>query len=226
LNFGKYKEKRLKISKSKAYCGFMGIPNDLGLWWNIIRDPGRYAGKQMGFQSSLKLYYEASIIPISISLVLGVALILFGINAYAPWSSPFVRFGLLAAFIIGLVLMLWVLIPISIFVNAFIYHIVGKYILKAWNKSYEKTFVATLFGTLPQLFLSWLLPIPFINIFALMAIFVWGLIVLIISLSEQQKTSRINAFVTLIASVLLVLVPIMIFVALIGAIITPAASIL
>jgi len=204
----------------------MGFGNDLGLVWGIIRNPGKFAGKQMNYLSALKLYYEATIIPFILSLVVGIPIILLGVNIFLmPFSKTLISAGLTIAFIIGLVLSLWIMVPIGIFINAFIYQIVGKYILNAWNKDYEKTFVATLFGTLPEVFLYWLLLIPLLNAVALAAMVVWSLIVLIISLSLQQKTSRINAFVAIVASVLFVIIIAFLFMALLYSMIIPAVGI-
>ncbi|MFP3215154.1 MAG: hypothetical protein RXR32_01205 [Candidatus Micrarchaeota archaeon] len=205
----------------------MGFGNDLGLVWGIIRNPGKFAGKQMNYLSALKLYYEATIIPFILSLVVGIPIILLGVNIFLmPFSKTLISAGLTIAFIIGLVISLWIMVPIGIFINAFIYQIVGKYILNAWNKDYEKTFVATLFGTLPEVFLYWLLPIPLLNAVALAAMVVWSLIVLIISLSLQQKTSRINAFVVIVASVLFVIIIAFLFMALLYSMIIPAVGIM
>ena len=124
----------------------MGFGNDLGLVWGIIRNPGKFAGKQMNYLSALKLYYEATIIPFILSLVVGIPIILLGVNIFLmPFSKTLISVGLTIAFIIGLAISLWIMVPIGIFINAFIYQIVGKYVLNAWNKDYEKTFVATAF---------------------------------------------------------------------------------
>jgi len=205
----------------------MGFGNDLGLAWSIIKNPGKFAGKQMSYLSALRLYYEVTIIPFILSLVVGIPIILLGVNMFLmPFSDVLIGAGLTIAFIIGLILSLWIIVPIGIFINAFIYQIVGKYILNAWNKDYEKTFVATLFGTLPEVFLYWLLPIPLLNAAAVVAMVVWDLIVLTISLSLQQRTSRINAFVAIIASVIFVIIIAFLFMALIYSMIVPAVGIM
>jgi len=205
----------------------MGFGNDLRLAWGIIKNPGKFAGKQMNYLSALKLYYEFTIIPLILSLVVGIPIILLGVNMFLmPFSNLPIGAGLTLAFIIGLILSLWIIVPIGIFINAFIYQIVGKYILNAWNKDYEKTFVATLFGTLPEVFLYWLLPIPLLNVAAVVAMVVWDLIILTISLSLQQRTSRINAFVAIVASVLFVIIIAFLFMALIYSMIVPAVGIM
>jgi len=205
----------------------MGFGNDLGLAWSIIKNPGKFAGKQMSYLSALKLYYEVTIIPFILSLVVGIPIVLLGVNMFfMPFSNALIGAGLTIAFIIGLILSLWIIVPIGIFINAFIYHLVGKYILNAWNKDYEKTFVATLFGTLPEVFLYWLLPIPLLNVAAVVAMVVWSLIVLTISLSLQQRTSRINAFVAIVASVLLAIIIAFLFMILLYSMIVPAVGIM
>ncbi len=191
----------------------MGMVDDIRLWWNIITNPGKYAGKQMSIGSALKLYYEASIIPLILSLIVGLPIASHGMSLM-PFTSIFISSGVMLALVLSIIVSLWIIIPIFIFINAFIYHLIGKYVLNAWGKEYNKTFVATLFGALPQLLLYWLLAIPVIDIFAIIVIFVWGAIVLIASLALQQKTTRVNAFVTLIASGFFTLIIAMILISL------------
>jgi len=204
----------------------MGFGEDLRLWINIIKNPGKYAGKEMSIANALKLYYEASIIPFVLALVVGIPIVMYGTSTYLiPFSRTFVGMGMLAtlAYVVGLIVSLWIITPIGIFVDAFLYHIVGKYILNAWKRPYDNTFAAALFATLPMLFLYWLLPVPFINIFIMVIILVWSFIVLIISLALQQKTTRVNAFVAIIATIIFTLLAVMVFVALLEMALLPAA---
>ena len=57
------------------------------------------------------------------------------------------------------ILMFLVIIPISLFVTAFLYHIFGK-LFKVFSNPYSNTFTATVYGIVPTILFYWLSPIP------------------------------------------------------------------
>ncbi len=184
----------------------MGFGSDLGFALRVIIAPGKNAKKALTVGSALKIYYEASIVPLLFAIFIGVLLLDAGIqNITVPLIGSFAVFGMQAALALAIIISMWVLVPIGLFINAFFYQIIGKRVLNAWNGAYEKTFAASMFGVLPQTMLYWLLAIPILSIIALAIIFVWNFIVLIIGLAVQQKTSRVNAFVAILATVISVM---------------------
>jgi hypothetical protein len=191
----------------------MGFASDFKFAVNVIVAPGKNAKKSLTVGSALKIYYEASILPFLLSILVGILLWSIGVQSIAlPFLNSFTGFGMVTGIIIAVAVSMWIFVPIGLFINAFLYQIVGKYIFNAWNGNYEKTFAASMFAILPQTFLYWLLAIPVLSIIILAILVVWDLIILIIGLSVQQKTSRVNAFVVIFATILLVMAVAMILV--------------
>jgi hypothetical protein len=107
------------------------------------------------------------------------------------------------AIVLGLVYF-WVLVPISIFINAFIYQLVGYNLLKIFDKNYDRSFAAVMFAELPMMLLYWVVAIPIVGIAALVVLSVWSMVVLIVSLAAQHKVKRTDAVVAILAAMLLV----------------------
>ncbi|MEM3296911.1 MAG: hypothetical protein QW696_03365 [Candidatus Micrarchaeaceae archaeon] len=200
----------------------------MGLFENVKRGanslfcPEKSATGKLSISASLKIYYPIAIISTIIYIALASIMHFYGIvpggflgNYYSMmgYVHGFGAAGILGK-AIGFALFALVLIPIGIFINAAIYHAVGKYLLKAFNGTYEKTFAAATFGEMPLVLFYWLTALPvagivFIGIFA-----VWGIIVFIIALAAQQKTTRVSSAVVLFATVFIVVILAMLFAAL------------
>ncbi|MEM3744698.1 MAG: hypothetical protein QW759_02555, partial [Candidatus Micrarchaeaceae archaeon] len=87
-------------------------------------------------------------------------------------------------------LLLFILIPIGAIVDAAILQFFSKNVFKFWQGGYNKTFLATLFAEFPIMIFIWLYFIPFVSII----LAIWGLVVYIITLANQQKISGAKAF--------------------------------
>ena len=178
-------------------------------YYKSIFSPDKYSSKNFSIGSAMTLYYKLSVIPILLSFLVGL-LAAYVVPSAAHLNVPL--FGILSilagpkiAVIISTIITLWVIVPLCIFVNAFIYQMFGKYFLKAFRFKYEKTFTGTMFGVFPLLFLYWLLFVPKLSIIVLPIIAVWEFIVLVIAISSQQKISRLQSFGVLVASELVLL---------------------
>ncbi|MGC8675934.1 MAG: hypothetical protein ACP5T3_00240 [Candidatus Micrarchaeia archaeon] len=197
----------------------MSYAEDLRKAWNMLWSPSRESKVNMDVGKALKFYYKIGVLGMIVYFVIGAALIAAGITAssYVPLMqgsafsaySSYVSFGLLV--FSGLVYFL-VLIPISIAINSLLYQLVGRYLLRSWAGDYRKTFTAVTFSYMPLILFFWLMLVPFARI--LIAIFAfWQIIVLIVALAEQQKTSRTNSFVAILATVILSMIFAMLVVA-------------
>ena len=142
-----------------------------------------------------------------IFIIIGAAMISLGISSYGSTlfggNAVFLAGLGAAAIVLGLVYF-WVLVPISIFINAFIYQLVGYNLLKVFDKNYERSFAAVMFAQLPMMLLYWVVAIPVVGIAALIVLSVWSVVVLIVSLASQHKIKRTDAVVAILAAMLLV----------------------
>ncbi|MGC8671839.1 MAG: hypothetical protein ACP5TJ_03025 [Candidatus Micrarchaeia archaeon] len=189
----------------------MGYGSDIGKAWNLLWHPERESKQRMDIMSSLKFYYEIGIVGMLAYVFVGVGLLALGISLlpytyFIPMQAHFLAYSVFLPYYLvvfaGLLVFL-VLFPVSIAVNAFLYQLVGKYLLKSWAGDYSRTFAAVTFSYMPVVLFFWLMAVPFLKVLiAVLAI--WQIAVLIIALSEQQRTTRQAAFVAWLATLVLV----------------------
>lgn len=172
--------------------------------WNLIWHPSKEANVRFRLRRSLAFYYEVTLLPFFLALVLLYANLVTG--RAIPMTQLLPRiYSPGAPFVIFIALFLWVLVPLGFFVNAFIYQVVGRRFLRTFKENYEKTFTALVFGSLPATLLFWLFFIPVVRDLAFIVIPVWEMVVLIISISVQQRITRLQTLGTILTIVLLVM---------------------
>ncbi|MGC8547786.1 MAG: hypothetical protein ACP5MC_02155, partial [Candidatus Micrarchaeia archaeon] len=149
--------------------------------------------EEMSTSNALKFYYRASLIPFVIVALLA------GVIAYeVPSGLPFGAFVstnvlgtialVLAVFVIALEIFL--IIPIGTLISAAIVQFFSKNLFKFWQGGYNKTLTAFVFGEFVSVFFMWLDLVPFV----ILALAIWALIVLTITLARQQNVSIGKAF--------------------------------
>jgi hypothetical protein len=151
---------------------------------NIMLHPQDATMKEKSISQSLLFYYKVLAIPLAIYILLSFAFArVASAGAFLAWFS-------LLAYL--------VLVPIMFFFSAFLYHIFGK-LFKVFKEGYDKTFTAVIYGSIPTIIFIWLKPIPIVSFLSI--IFeIWGFIVAIFALSNQQKTSKLAAFGVILAT--------------------------
>lgn len=185
----------------------MGFMKNINLGWKVYFHPSLLAKSRMSVGDALKFYYQNTVIPAIIFIIIGAAMILLGVSTYGS-----TLFGGNAAFLAGIgaaaivmgLMYFWILVPISIFINAFIYQLVGYNLLRIFDKNYDRSFAAVMFAELPMMLLYWVVAIPVVGIVALVVLSVWSIVVLIVSLASQHKIKRTDAVVAILAAMLLV----------------------
>ena len=185
----------------------MGFMKNINLGWKVYFHPSFLATSKMSVGDALKFYYQNTIVPAIIFIIIGAAMISLGISSYGSTifggNAAFLAGIGAVAIVLGLVYF-WVLVPISIFINAFIYQLVGYNLLKIFDKNYDRSFAAVMFAELPMMLLYWVVAIPIVGIAALVVLSVWSMVVLIVSLAAQHKVKRTDAVVAILAAMLLV----------------------
>ncbi|MDE1823210.1 MAG: YIP1 family protein [Candidatus Micrarchaeota archaeon] len=189
----------------------MSVTNDLKFLWNLVWDPEKGSKKSFDFGGAVKLYYTLAVFAFIAYVVVGSIAAYFGISVNQGTSFPasallsLVRaVSYVALFWKGLV-MFFVILPLSIAIDAFIYQLVGKTFLNMWKGTYDKTFTALVFSLFPLLLLYWLSVIPVFDALFIILAPIWSLIVLVIALSVQQKIRRLDALAVVILKSFLVL---------------------
>ncbi len=187
----------------------MGYGADLRRAWNLLWNPGKESKASMNISKALKFYYEIGVLGMVLYWIVGTLLIGAGLTIgsyYLPMMpyKPLISYIVFPLLVFSGIFYFLILIPIGIAIDALLYHIVGKYLLNAWNGNYDRTFAAVTFSEMPMVLFFWLVLIPFVRI--LVAIFAfWQVVILIIALATQQKTTRTNAFTAILATLILAL---------------------
>ncbi len=187
----------------------MGFVDRLKKGFSLLFNPSRDAKGNYSIGKSLKFYYSVAVLAAIFAAIVFTAAHFAGVPVA---SNPFLSgaFGASASIYIGLLfiaLMLFVLVPIGMFIDAALYHLVGKFFLNTFKGAYEKTFAAVTAATAPIMLLFWLLYIPIVGMAFAVLIGIWELVLVVIALSVQHRTTRVNAvvvmLVTLVASLLI-----------------------
>jgi len=170
---------------------------------NIMLHPGTATQKERSIRAAIAFYYKVLVVPLILYIILALAIPKTTLSSFMP--SPLFTVILL------------IVSPLGLLAVAGLYHLFGK-LLKVFNNPYSNTFTATVYSTVPYVLFIWLL--AFTNIANLMLlvgieiiffiVLIWEIIITIIALANQQKTSKLRAFavwlVTLIVLVIVYLV--------------------
>lgn len=186
----------------------MNFGKDVKKAFNALFHPSKETAVNFSLKRALTFYYKASVIPLVLTVLVGYAVM-------SLWSLPSTlpinyMSGMLGgsplSLLIYTIVILWIMIPIGFFINAFIYQLVGKRLLKVFKQGYEKTFTAMVFGELPSVMLYWLNVVPLANLIFIIIVAVWSFIMQIIALSVQQKTTRLQALGVLLTTIVLAII--------------------
>ena len=187
---------------------------------NVVLHPEKATSEKRGVFDALEFYYYASVVPMiagaAAVTLLGVAV--FGFSYFFFSSMPFysiIAGAGIVVFVLALLALfaayMWILVPLSFFINAAVFQFFGRYVFRQFKRGYSRTYSAVVYGSMPQTLLVFLLAVPFINFI----VWLWGLIVLVVALSNQQKVTKARAFAVVIGSALLLVLAIFAFVHLI-----------
>ncbi len=181
----------------------MPFTNELRFLWKLVWDPEKNSKRQLDFMGALKLYYTLAIFAFIAYAVVGS--IVVALEGATTAMHPVVSATVAVATSIGYfavigggLLFFLVALPIGIAVDAIFYQIIAKFFLRIWNGGYDRTFTALVYAVFPLLLLYWLSPIPFINSLFIVIVPIWIIVTLVISLSVQQKVSRLHAMLAVI----------------------------
>jgi len=176
----------------------MIIVDELKEGFNIMLHPGNATQKERKLGEALAFYYKISIIPLILYIILALVVPSTSATGLSALSTGLFS-GMLA---IGGILMFLIIIPISLFVTAFLYHLFGK-LFKVFSNPYSNTFTATVYGIVPTILFYWLSPVP-LGSLVLIIFEIWAFIVMILALANQQKTSALKAFAVMITPAIII----------------------
>lgn len=160
---------------------------------NSIMHPGAMTKQSWSIREALRFYYLFSIVPLVLAAVLLMIFPNTTLSALVPASVSYLS-------VVGVMLFSWwVLTPIVLLLEALLVHLVGKNLLQKFSNDYSHTATAFFYSILPSLGLVWVgvLPTQFGFVLVFIAA-VWGLVMQVYALSNQQNVGRGMALAVLL----------------------------
>ena len=143
--------------------------------------------KAMGVGEAFGFYYKASLIPMILTIIVaailgsvigGVFGSIFGVLSTGILSG-ILSLGFSVVAIIFVIIMFWIITPISILITSLIYHLFGV-LLKQYKQGYNATLSALVYAEMVTVLLFFLLGIPFLGIVIAIIVGIWGLVSVIV----------------------------------------------
>ncbi|MFI5412377.1 MAG: hypothetical protein ACHQX1_00615 [Candidatus Micrarchaeales archaeon] len=179
--------------------------------FGVMLHPEQNTKKTMDSIEAFLMYYKASLIPVLIAIIIEVILgsLLWSsiISSIQPFVSSIPIIGSIIGPVIGAfaasifvalliaatILLVWIIIPLSVFLNSIIYHVVGKYIFRIFKNEFDTTASAFAYSVAPYAALAWTIAIPAINILVFIIAAGWQITILVYSLANQEEISKTKA---------------------------------
>jgi hypothetical protein len=192
----------------------MQLKEQIQEYVQIILHPGKATSDAKKFDI-WSFYFKLALIPFVITLILLISYQYFGIASGGGISNSnsvstgFTFYmaggGSFYLVIFADILLFVVYYPVSFFIIAAIYHVLGSVLVK-FKQPYKATLAATVYGLVPFIFLFWISLIPLVGSYLLVVLSVWSILVTIIALSNQQRVTRKQAFYVLIPIIIIILI--------------------
>lgn len=166
---------------------------------NSMLHPGAATKKTMDIGEAIVYFWKGAAIPFILlfleSLLLGglIGALLSSLLSSVPGLGALLGAGLAVFVIVYFV----ILVPIAIIVGAAILHFFGRYIFKFFKNGFNNTLSAIAYGETAAFSLAWLGPLAIISC-------IWGFIVEILALANQQAMSSLKAFGTILLTIIVV----------------------
>lgn len=176
--------------------------------WDTFKDgidavlhPESVRVTKMSVGDVLALYYKFSVIPLILLAIvaLGAGFLLQGVLAATGLLGGVIGGSVALLAVAGVVIYVWGLLPLGLLVFSVILHWIGKG-LDVFKGDYSNTFTASVYGMFAPLAVLWLSVLPVVGGIVQLIAFVWSIYVLVVVLSSQHKTTRVNVLVALVAT--------------------------
>lgn len=186
----------------------MGFSDRVKKGFRLLFSPSREAKGKYSIRKSLKFYYTLAATGLVFAAIVAALLQVSGlgfsnVSVFSTLATASSQFYWV---VLSLVVSLLVLAPIGLFADAALFQLFGKFLLKAWKGTYDKTFAAVTAACAPILLLYWLFQLPVVGIGVAALVSIWELVLLIVTLSVQQKVTRLKVLEVILLTLVIVLV--------------------
>lgn len=167
---------------------------------DIMLHPGKIS-REMTIRDAILYYYKIGLFPFILTIILELGL---GYHNSVSQLGP-TTIQLSTPLMIGIdVLSFLILAPAILLAVSGIFQFFGRVIFKKFTGSFNGVFTSVIYSTSVSLLFSWIEPIPLVK-FLLIPISLWNFVVLIFSLSNLQKTSKLAALGVVIGTFCVIL---------------------
>ncbi len=170
----------------------MQVFDYLGKGVAAMLHPGEANKRSLDVGTAYMTYYKTTFVPLVVYVLLSIVFV--SAEGYVlilrSFTAPLLGAGLLGALVIPIAIV-WVFMPIGIFVSAGLLQLVGR-AAGQFKGPFGKTLTAVMYSKFPVAIFAFLLAIPFAA--PLFTVFgFWAFVVSLVALSSQQKVSWATA---------------------------------
>ena len=167
---------------------------------DAVLHPDKVARESKTVGEALLWYYKFSVIPLVLLLIvaLGAGFALNSVALRLGLTSGLLGGSLLAAAVAAVLVYVWGLLPLGLLIYAVVLDWVGN-ALKTFKNNYSDTLVAVIYGTFAPLSVLWLSVLPVIGGLIQLVALIWSLYVVVVILANKNKSTRVEALVTVVA---------------------------
>lgn len=183
-----------------------------------ILHPDIETRSKMGAAKALEMYYRFSLVPAVLGIVVVVLAVFAATGAAAQavgLSSQAGGMQLALFSVVALLLQLWVVIPVLILVLAGMLHVAGK-VLGMFKGTYANTVTAVAYSELAPVSVVWLAAIPIIGPLIIFVADVYSVWIFLSAAANQHKTTKMNAFIVGLVTVVILAVVVILIVGAVG----------
>ena len=181
----------------------MAFSDQFKLAYKVMFKPNKTTFTDRPIGDMLKFYYKILAIPLIAFIILELVLYAYGLGSI---GSPI----FLGAQLTTIILFMLIGNLIAFFVWAVIIHLFGM-ALGQFKRSFDNTLTGVIYGAVPTALFIWVLALPIFGIYLFMLFALWGLIITIMAVANQQRISKKASLGVFIAIFIVLLLIVLIF---------------
>ena len=191
------------------------IVDDLKNGIEVVLNPDKCTKAKMSVGDALVMYYKFSVIPLVLSVILAaISGFILG-TAVAGSFGGIGGTGIAVILTVGVMADLLIGLPIFMLVISLILYAIGK-LLSMFNGTYANTFTGVVYSEFPSVAVVWLSFIPVLGSIIAFLAMLYGIWVFVNAEANQNKTTKVNAFLVGLFTAIIVGIVMVVVIALVG----------
>ncbi len=171
----------------------------------LLLAPGNNTKRAQSIGDAYTQYYKVTLVPLVAYVILSFIFVSAAGSSriFASIAAPLLSLGAFAMIAVPVVFV-WIMLPISAFIDAAIFHVVGV-ALGTFRHKFENTLTALIYSRFPLGIFAFMLAVPFVTPLYFVLFGAWAVIISIIALANLQKISWVSALGIIVISVVVVM---------------------